>query len=299
MSVSPHTVITDDLAELRDALTGAARQVTPPKENPSPSGGSAPSIARMYSYLTGGKDHMAADRQAADSVLSEFPEVATIAMANRRFVTLAVAQVAEQGIGGFIDIGAGLPSRLNVHQVARRINPAAATCYVDSDEIVLAHAGALLAAGPNVTVAKGDLRDPAAILAHPALAGTIDVTRPVCLILASVLHFLEPGEADHTVATLAAAVAPGSYLILSAGTSTGTDPALLARLRSAYSPVSVVSARTEADIVAWFAGWDVLLPGLVDVRHWQPGPLPRRTRPYPTAGRFLAAVARKPSRDQP
>jgi hypothetical protein len=294
LRLNPHTVVTADLAELRDALAGKASGQQPAVPGPD----RPPNIARMYSYLTSGKDHIAADRRAADAVLAHFPEIAAIARANREFVTGAVARIAAQGVAGFIDIGAGLPTALNVHQVVQYINPSAVTCYVDSDEMVLAHARALLAAGPRVTVAQGDLRDPAQILAHPALRTAIDLAQPVCLILASVLHFLQADEADTAVATLKDEVAPGSYLVISAGTCTGTDPVLLERLHAAYAGTSVITARTETDIAAWFGGWVLLPPGLPDVRDWRSDGLPRLPRRHPAgppAARFLAGIGRKPS----
>jgi len=293
LGTSPHTVITGDLGELRDTLAGQVSTAGLPGEGED----RPPNIARMYSYLTAGKDHMAADRQAADLLLADYPEIAHIARANREFVTGAVARIAAQDITGFIDIGAGLPATLNVHEVVRHVNPSAVTCYADTDEMVLAHARALLAAGPRVTVAQGDLRHPAAILKHPALATAIDLTRPVCLVLASVLHFLEPGQADTAVATLKDAVAPGSFLVISAGTSTGTDPAVVARAREAYAHTSVVTGRAEGDILGWFDGWHLLPPGLPDVRDWRTDGLPRlpRRRPEPRAVRFLAGIGRKPA----
>ncbi len=285
----PHTVVTATLTELRAVLAETARQ-----QPPRPAVPAAPNIARMYSYWTHGKDHYAADRHAADTVQAAFPEVAQIARANRAFVTRAVAHVTAQGITQFADIGAGLPAWPAIHQIAHRHNPTAKVCYIDNDEIVLAHARALLAAGPNVTVAPGDLRKPADILAHPVVRIVIDFDRPACLILASVLHFLEPHEADEAVATLTAALAPGSYLVLSAGTSTGTDPALIERLRAAYTGTSPIAARTEQDITRWFTGLHLLPPGLADVRDWRPGHTARRARTRPTAARFLAGVGCKP-----
>ncbi len=292
LRLNPHTVITADLAELRDALTGKTPG-HPPTPGTAPADTSPPNIARMYSYLTAGKDHVAADRHAADSVLAQFPEVAQIARANRDFVTRAVAHVAAQGINAFVDIGAGLPSALNVHQVAQHVNPAARTCYLDCDELVLVHARALLATGPGVSVAHGDLRDPAGILRLPEVAGILGAGQPVCLLLASVLHFVTPAEADTAVSTLTAALPPGSYLVISAGTANGTDPALVARLRAAYAATSVITARPQDDIAAWFTGFDLLPPGLVDVRDWRAqGASPGHCRAGQGA-RFVAGIGRK------
>jgi len=292
LDTSPHTVVTADLGELRDALAGQASTAGLPGEKED----RRPNIARMYSYLTFGKDHMTADRQAADLLLADFPEIAAIARANREFVTGAVARVAAQGVAAFIDIGAGLPAALNVHEVVQQVNPSAVTCYVDTDEMVLTHARALLAAGPRVTVAQGDLYQPGAILAHPALATAIDLSQPVCLILASVLHFVAAEEADAAVATLKDTVAPGSYLVISAGTTTGTDPQVVERAHQVYEGTSVVTGRPEGDVLAWFDGWHLLPPGLPDVRDWRTDGLPRLPcrHPAPRAVRFIAGIGRKP-----
>lgn len=288
--IRTRAVVTADLAELRAVLRESAAQ-PPPGPAPVPSL-DGPNIARMYSFWQGGKDHLTADRAAAGQVLAGFPEVAQIARANRQFVTRAVAHVAAQGVGQFVDVGAGLPMWPAVHEVAAQHAPGARTLYLDCDELVLVHARALLA-GPDVAVARGDLRDPAGVLG--AIRDTaIDLGRPVCLLLAAVLHFLGAQDADAAVAALTAALAPGSFLVISAGTSTGTDPALLRRLRDAYAGATVITARTEPEIAAWFTGLDRVPPGIVDVRDWRP----RRARPGParvrSAARFLAGVARKP-----
>ena len=289
---SPHTVVTDDLTELRIALSTDEEQ---PHEDPvQPFDSRTPNIARIYDYLLGGKDHHSADRDAAHSILADFPEVAQVARANRQFVLRAVAHVADQGITQFIDVGAGLPTSPAVHEAAQQSQPAARVAYVDNDGLVLTNARALLAKGPGVAVVPGDMRDPAAILAHPDLRLLLDLGQPACVLLASVLHFLLPAEADATVAAFRAAMAPGSYLIVSVGTSTGTSPALLDRLRSAYADTSDITGRPAEDIAAWLTGLDLIPPGLVDVDAWRPGS-PRHWLTPPTA-RIIGAVARKPAR---
>jgi O-methyltransferase involved in polyketide biosynthesis len=285
---SPHTLVTDDLGELRAVL----RQNTEDQARILPYDTTTPNIARMYNYWTGGKDHLAADRLAADAVLADFPEVAVTAQANRDFVTRAVRHVATQGITQYIDIGTGLPASPAVHEIASRAQPSARVAYVDNDPVVLTHARALATAGPHVTVIPGDMRQPDAILRSPDLRALIDLHQPVCVLLASVLHFVTPDEADAIVATFTETMAPGSYLILSAGTSTGTSPALIGRLQAAYQNTTVVTGRTEAEIAAYFTGLDLEPPGLVDVHTWRPG----RPQPWlqPASARILGAVARKP-----
>lgn len=286
----PHTVVTGDLTEMQDMLTQSTGLPWPePGGRPAPG---MPSVARIYDYWCGGKDHMAADRRAAGPVMAEFPEVAGIARANRAFVAHAVTYAAARGVAQFLDIGSGLPAWPAVHQLAQGVVPAARTVYLDHDPIVLAHSRALLADGRSTAVAGGDLRNPKAILTDPTVRAVIRFEEPVCLLLAAVLDFLEPEEAGRAVATLTAPLAPGSYLVISAGTATGTDPALLTRLRFAYAGTTTVTSYPEQAIREWFTGFGLVPPGLVDVRDWQatspiPG-LPRRR-----AVRFLAAIGHK------
>jgi hypothetical protein len=288
-----HSVITADVDEMRDILTQARREqdLSPAR---LPAGPGQPNIARMYSYFLGGTEHQPADRLAAESVTTYHSEVIEIARANRAFVLRAVTHVATLGITQFVDLGAGLPAPPTVHQAARTINPAACIAYVDNDPVVLARARAKLATTAGVAVVDADLRDPETVLASRALRSVIDLTRPVCVLAASVLHFLPPGDADVLVEAVTAAMVPGSYLAVSVGTATGTDPDLLSRLRCAYAGTTLVSARPEDEIMGWFTGLALLPPGLVDVRDWRPGHATLRNRwgPRPAA-RFLAALAHK------
>ena len=271
----PHTVVTPDLGELRAALEAAslARMV--------PFSAAQPNIARMYDYWLQGKDHYPADRAAAHGRDGEVPRGGHIAQANRAFLVRAVRHVARQGVTQFIDLGAGLPTSPNTHEVAREIIPDARVCYVDNDQLVLAHARAMLEVDDHVSVTAGDLRAPGAALADPAIAGLIDATMPVCVLLVSVLHFLTPDEADAAVAAVRRWVAPGSYLVISAGTSTGTDPELITSLQEAYAETAPVSGRTAEEIAAWFDGFTLARPGLTDVWDWRrSGPRPAvRHRP--------------------
>jgi O-methyltransferase involved in polyketide biosynthesis len=285
----PHTVISDDLEELRAALEPSQyAQLIPFSPD-------VPNVARMYDYLLGGKDHLAADRAAARAILRDFPEVEQIARANRAFQARAVAFAASQGITQFIDLGAGLPTAPATHDTARGACPDAQVAYVDHDEVVIAHARALLAVDDKIAVVPADLRDAGAVLTDDALAQVIDLEQPVCVLLVSVLHFLRPRRADLAVAAYRQAMAPGSILVISAGTSTGTDPALIRSLQAAYYQAAPVTGRSQADIAAWFGGLTLVPPGLTDVRDWQPGtPAPPGKVPE-SRGRFLAGVAVMPA----
>jgi SAM-dependent methyltransferase len=284
--LSPHTVVTPDITELREALT-PAQDIPAQAAAYSPA---KPNIARMYSYWLAGKDHLQADRAAAGKILERFPEVGGVARANRAFLSRAGRYVARQGIRQFLDVGCGFPASPNVHETARAVHADARVVYVDCDPVVLAHARALLAVDHEVGVVAGDIRDPAGFLADPALAGVIDSSKPVGVLLTSVLHFLPAPEADAAVTALRDWMPANSYLVISAGTSTGTDPALTRCLQDAYGDTTPVIARTAAEIEAWFSGFNLVRPGLVDVWAWRPGTLGRRVS---SRARILAAVGHK------
>jgi O-methyltransferase involved in polyketide biosynthesis len=284
--LSPHTLVTDDLSELRGLLEPAR----PPRLEGFTT--AKANVARMYAYWLGGKDSFEADRTAADSVLVKFPEVADVARANRAFLARAVRHVARQGVGQFVDFGAGLPDSPNVHEVAREHVPDARVVYVDHDPVVLSHARALLATDENIGVVAGDLRSPALALADSVLGRMMGNGEPVCVILGSVLHFLTPNQADAAVAWFRRWMAPGSYLVISAGTSTGTDPELLRQLQTAVRASAPVTGRTAGEIAAWFDGLALVRPGVVDVWAWRPGTL---VWPVRSRARILAGVGRKPA----
>jgi hypothetical protein len=257
---------------------------------------SRPNVARVYDYLLGGKDHFAADREAAEQLTAALPNAAAVAKANRTFLAAAVRHVAREGIAQYLDVGAGLPTSPSVHECAREFVPGARVAYVDSDPVAATYARALLATGDGVVAIEGDARDPEAILAGPELAGVIDLAEPVCLLLVSMLHFLTAGEADTIVAAFGERMAPGSYLIISQGnTTTGPQEGV----QEAYGSRVTLTGRTPAEIAAYFDDFDLVPPGLVPVADWaaaQPGawPPPRRPAPStsPQAG-MLAGVGRK------
>ncbi len=257
-----------------------------------PPGPAAPSTARIYNYLIGGDIHYPADRAAASRILADFPEFAQLARANREFVTRTVQYVAAQGVIQFIDLGTGLPVSPAVHETAWRASPDARVAYVDHDPLVLEHARAAAAGHPGLAVVPGDLRQPDGILAHPELRRVIDPRSPVCLVLASVLHLLPPEAADAAVAGFRSAMTAGSYLIVSSGTSTGTSPAFLERLRRVYANTSDITGRPAAEIAAWFTGLELVPPGLADVQRWPADE--GHVQALPPA-RMLGAVGRQPA----
>jgi hypothetical protein len=229
----------------------------------------------MYDYYLGGKDHFAVDRETAEQVLRAVPTLRAAARENRAFLRRAVRYlVAEAGIRQFLDIGTGLPSANNVHEVAQWIAPECRVVYLDNDPIVLAHARALLTSAPAGRTAyiHADLREPEAILADPVTGKTLDFGQPIALMLVGVLHFLL--DSDHPaqiVATLLDALAPGSYLVASHVTPE-YDPERADRVARLYTDRGVPFQFRAADEFAEiaFRGLEMVEPGLVPVAEWRP-----------------------------
>ena len=250
--------------------------------------------ARRYDYLLGGKDNFAADRESGDALDAVFPHIRAAARSNRDFLRRAVTFLTvEAGIRQFLDIGTGLPSANNTHQVAQALAPEARIAYVDNDPLVLVHARALLTSTPEgaTSYTEADLRDPPAILAHPEVTGVVDFTRPVALLLVSVLAFLKDADDPWgAVATLMDPLPTGSYLVLSHGATDHFDPEVLA---SWYRAAPDSRLRSSAEITPFFAGLEVVPPGLVSTADWRPDDDPAQ-RLTPEQAVTVAGVARKP-----
>jgi O-methyltransferase involved in polyketide biosynthesis len=230
-----------------------------------------PNTARVYDYLLGGKQHFAADRHAAEQLMRVLPDAARAARANRDFLAAAVRYAAGQGIGQYVDIGAGLPTSPNVHECAREAVPKARVAYVDNDPVVVSHARALLATDELVTVISADAREYEAILSALELSGIIDLSEPVCVLFVSMLHFLSDADADALVAAIRERMAPGSYLVLSAGCLDDSNVPARKGIESAYGARTVLSGRPPAEIAAYFGGFELVPPGLVPVTEWATG----------------------------
>jgi hypothetical protein len=256
-----------------------------------------PNVARIYDYLLGGKEHFAADRAAAEQLLTALPNAAALARANRVFLAAAVRRVAGEGIAQYLDVGAGLPTSPSVHASVREVIPDARVVYVDNDPVAVTHAKALLATRDGVSAVRGDAREPRAILDDPAVTALIDLSRPVCVLLVSVLHFFTAQEADGIVAVFRERMVPGSYLVISQGV-VASDPGQHERVKDAYGS-QTLTGRTTADIAAYFDGFDLLPPGLVPIAEW-PGYEPQTRLPWRAPGpadtsqaSMVAAVGRK------
>jgi SAM-dependent methyltransferase len=232
-----------------------------------------PHSARIWNYWLGGEDNFAADREAGDEFLAIFPEQREKAQACRHFLARAVRFLAlEAGVRQFLDIGSGLPTADNTHEVAQRVAPDARVVYVDHDPLVLAHARTLLAGSASgvTDYLDADLRDPRALLARAAR--TLDLDRPVAVLLIGVLGHLESyARARSILAELLAGLAPGSYLVLCDGTDT-SDAYLAAIERYRDSGGVPYNARSAQEIAGFFDGLDLVAPGVTPIPWWRPAP---------------------------
>ena len=246
-----------------------------------------PNIARVYDYLLSGKDNYAADRAEAARLIEVFPLLPVRARQNRLFLARAVTWLAGQGIRQFVDIGCGLPTANNTHQLARAAHPDCRVAYVDQDPVVVSHAHALLS-GTGVIALQGDLADPDAILADPALQRLIRPGEPTAVIVALVMHFFDAATARGIAAAITRAIAPGSYVVISAGSG---DEQTGGRLAREYQAGTLYN-HSPAQIGAFYDGLDLIPPGLADAMAWVPGPAaPLRSRLR--GGHILAGVGRK------
>jgi O-methyltransferase involved in polyketide biosynthesis len=234
-----------------------------------------PHSARIWNYWLGGKDNFAVDRAAGDQFRATFPGVIEVARASRDFLKRSVAYLAgEVGIRQFLDVGTGLPTVDNTHEVAQRIAPDARVVYVDNDPLVLVHARALLVGTPEgrTDYIDADLREPDRILAEAGR--TLDFTQPIALILSGVLgHVSDTGEARAIVKRLVDALPSGSYLAVNDGTSVvAGDQAKEAAEEYADSGAVPYTNRTPEEIASFFAGLTLVEPGVVSVPRWRPDP---------------------------
>ena len=226
-----------------------------------------PNAARMYDYYLGGKDNFAVDRAAADAVLAVAPEIRDAAVQGRALIKRVVERlVRDAGITQIIDIGSGLPTGENVHEIAHAINPAVSVVYVDHDTVVCAHGRALLARPDRVLMANHDLRQPAAIVDDERIRRLIDFTQPVAILMMYVLHLIPDEDDPHAiVAAYRDAVAPGSYLAVSHASS-DARPDFMAKISAIYERAnSRFVPRRREDIEGFFGAFELVPPGLVHI----------------------------------
>src|SRR6202042_2146210 len=229
-------------------------------------------IARVYDYWLGGKDNFAADRAAAEQAIAAYPDIVLSVRANRAFLARAVRYLAgEAGIRQFLDIGTGIPAANNTHEVAQSVAPESRVAYVDNDPVVLAHARSLLSSGGAGATAyiDADLREPSKIL-HEA-ARTLDFSQPVAVMLVAVLHLIGPEDHPYSIVSqFMDAVPPGSYLLLS-HVASDIEPEKMAEMGKRLNRLLAQKGyyRSQAEVADFFAGLDLIEPGVVPVQHWR------------------------------
>ena len=231
-------------------------------------------IARVYDYWLGGSNNFVADRDAARAMIAVVPNIRAIAHANRAFLGRAVRFLANAGIQQFLDIGSGIPTGQNVHQVAQRAAPGSRVVYADVDDVAVAHSRLLLENNPDTAALQGDLRRPRDILNAPQTKLLIDFSQPTAVLLVSVLHFLDDTEDPwHVVGQLRDALAPGSYLVVSHATG-DAKPRVATAANTVY--MNKVQARGDVrsrnDVLRFFDGFTLVDPGLVYLPEWRPDP---------------------------
>ncbi|WP_067715303.1 SAM-dependent methyltransferase [Nocardia yamanashiensis] len=230
-----------------------------------------PSASRVYDYFVGGMHNFEIDRQLARMIEQFTPNVAETMRANRDLLRRCVRYLTDAGIDQFLDLGSGIPTVGNVHEVAQARNPEAKVVYVDIDPVAVAHSQAILADNPLAQVVHADVADPAAILADPAVTKLIDFSRPVAVLLLGVLHFV-PDDADPAgaVARLLEGCAYGSYVAITHATADGQPPEVLEAQKLSGRTSTEIVLRSRAEIATYFLDWTLVDPGLVHLPLWRP-----------------------------
>jgi S-adenosyl methyltransferase len=252
-------------------------------------------VARVYDYWLGGTHNFLADQDLGRSIAAVDPNIRDFARANRAFLGRAVRFLGDAGISQFLDIGSGIPTQGNVHEVAQRANPAARVAYADVDPVAIAHSKAILAGHQTAAIIDADLREPEKILAHSTTRRLIDFGQPAGLLLVAVLHFIADSDDPWRIAaTLRDALAPGSYLVLGHGTNE-SRPTMARAAQKVYnsSVATQIHMRSRAEILRFFDGFDLVDPGLVYIPQWRPDS-PADVPSDPSKFWGLVGVARKP-----
>ncbi|MET8025467.1 SAM-dependent methyltransferase [Streptomyces avermitilis] len=255
---------------------------------------SVPSVSRIYDYYLGGSHNFEVDREAARKAMEFMPGLPKIMQANRAFMRRAVRYAVDEGITQFLDIGSGIPTFGNVHEVAQAADPGARVVYVDHDPVAVAHSQAVLAGTEGADAVAGDLLKPREILASPEVEALIDLNRPVALLLVAILHFVEDADDPYqAVAELRDALAPGSLLVVTHASYEGVplpqerSEGAVDVYRNIRNPLIM---RSREQVARFFEGYDMMEPGLVPMPNWRPDTAPEDEDPYAFSG--FAGVGR-------
>jgi hypothetical protein len=255
-----------------------------------------PNAARMYDYFLGGYHNFEVDRLASEKALEIYPDGRLAAQACRAFLRRVVNFLVEQGIDQFLDIGSGLPTLGNVHEVAQKVNPAARVVYVDIDPVAVAHARAMLKGNPKASAIRVDARWPDEILNHTKVKDLLDFSRPAAVLFLTFLHYIgDNDQAHNTVGTLRDALVPGSYIAISHGTYDNAPPGAAERMEKLTAGTPTPSRyRSRAQIREFFGGLEVVEPGLVYIPLWRPEGLDDVLLDEPERVLVFGGVGRKP-----
>ncbi|MFB8244382.1 SAM-dependent methyltransferase [Streptomyces sp. NPDC055952] len=255
---------------------------------------SVPSVSRMYDYYLGGSHNFEVDREAARRAMEFMPGLPKIMQANRAFMRRAVRFAAAEGITQFLDVGSGIPTFGNVHEVAQAARPGARVVYVDHDPVAVAHSQAVLAGNDDAGVVAADLLKPQEILRSAEMERLIDLNRPVALLLVAILHFVEDEDDPYgAVRELTEALAPGSMLLLTHASYEGIPlpPERAGGAVDVYEDIrNPLIMRSREEIARFFEGYDMVEPGLVAMPRWRPDTAPEDEDPYAFSG--FAGVGR-------
>lgn len=250
-----------------------------------------PSPARIYDYLLGGGHNFAVDREMADKMVALVPTVAQSMLYNRAFLRRAVLTLVEAGVRQFLDIGSGIPTAGNVHEIAQHAAPESRVVYVDIDPVAVAHSELVLQDNDRASTIRADMRDPASILEHPQTQQLLDFDAPIGLLMATVFHYVADSEGPlELMARYRDPLAPGSYLALSHVTA-DFNPVLKAAAADLWRTVAPGYPRTRAEVAELFTGFELIHPGLVTTSEWRPHPADSRGNPGP--GDMYAGVGIK------
>jgi hypothetical protein len=255
-----------------------------------------PNVARMYDYFLGGAHNFAVDREAAQQLFSIFPDLPLVSQANRALLRRAVHFLVGAGINQFLDIGSGIPTAGNVHEVAQRMDPEARVAYVDVEPVAVAHSRAILRDVPNTVAVQGDARKPQDVVCDPEVRRLLDFDQPMAVLMLALLHFIPDGDvARFIVRSLRDAVPSGSYFVITHATTERIEASGRERVVELYKNASSpFHFRTRDQIEGLFEGLEMLEPGLVYIPLWRPEAEDDLFLDQPDRSNGYAGVARKP-----
>ncbi len=267
-----------------------------PKDDPTELNLERPSAARIYDYLLGGFHNFDVDRAAAQRITEVLPEMPLFMRANRAFLRRVVRFLTDQGIDQFLDLGSGIPTVGNVHEIAQQANPSASVVYVDNEPVAVTHSRTILQGNSKATVIQADIRQPDVILGHPETRRLLDFNKPTAVLLLSVLLFVtDDEEAYRVVRSVRDALAPGSYIAISHPTPDETPPEQAEKAERLYAAIGTpVRVRSYNEVERFFEGLEMVEPGLVYVPLWRPEGPDDLFLNNPELSGYYGGIGRKP-----